>query len=196
MPAPQRTKPKVGQTQQEMQNQGFDEKYNVPAIQLLVENAAQDAALRWPADASGIPRVSVGTDITLNASDIEIGAVEIKDGTTDQRATVDGTGALKVAGSLAVAPSTASTPVTTSVAHTASNATYLAANSSRLGASLYNDSSTTDVYLKLGATATVSSFTIRMAPGGYYEVPFNYVGIIDGISSAASGNMRVTQVTA
>jgi hypothetical protein len=46
----------------------------------------------------------------IATGDIEIGAVEIKDGTSDQRAEVDGTGALKVAASVSVT-TTSGTPM-------------------------------------------------------------------------------------
>jgi hypothetical protein len=92
MATPQRSVPKVGQTTQEMQNQGFDEKYNVPVAEMLVENEAQNALLRWPANSSGVPKVALDQDVTLNAGDIEIGAVEIKDGDTDTRLDVESDG--------------------------------------------------------------------------------------------------------
>jgi hypothetical protein len=45
-----------------------------------------------------------------------------------------------------------------------------------------------------------SSYTIALAPmgsvGSYYEVPFGYTGIIDGIWSADStGSARITEWT-
>lgn len=80
----------------------------------------------------------------------------------------------------------------TSVNSSASNVTLLAANTSRLGASLYNDS-TQLCYVKLGATASSSSYTVQMASQDYYEVPFGYVGIIDGIWASANGAMRVVE---
>src|SRR3990172_8327041 len=51
----------------------------------------------------------------------------------------------------------ASSSAITSVNDTASNVTLLAANASRLGATIYNDS-TVDLYVKLGATASLTSF--------------------------------------
>lgn len=77
----------------------------------------------------------------------------------------------------------------------ASNVTLLAANANRLGATVFNDS-TVDLYLKLGATASVTSFTCKVAAAGYYEVPSHYVGIIDGIwASNAAGAARITELT-
>lgn len=82
----------------------------------------------------------------------------------------------------------------TSVAASASNVTLLAANASRRGATIYNDS-TVALHLKLGATASTSSFTIKLAADGYYEVPAFYAGIIDGIWASATGNARVTEIS-
>lgn len=87
------------------------------------------------------------------------------------------------------------TATTTSVADTAVSTTLLASNANRLGATIYNDS-TVALYLKLGATASLTSFTVKMAADGYYEVPFGYTGIIDGIwASDASGSARIVELT-
>ena len=76
----------------------------------------------------------------------------------------------------------------------ASNVTLLAANAARLGATFYNDS-TAILYLKLGATASATSFTVKMQPDDYYEMPYGYYGIVDGISASATGVIRVTEIT-
>jgi hypothetical protein len=81
-----------------------------------------------------------------------------------------------------------------SVAGSAVNVTLLAANVNRLGATLYNDSNQ-NFYVKLGATASATSFTVRLSPQSYYEVPFGYTGIIDGIQASANGNMRITELS-
>lgn len=80
------------------------------------------------------------------------------------------------------------------VAASASNVTLLASNVNRSGATFYNDS-TIALYLKFGATASTSSFTVKIFGNGYYELPFPiYTGIIDGIWDSASGNLRVTEL--
>lgn len=91
------------------------------------------------------------------------------------------------------------TGTVTSVNDTASSTTLLAANDLRQGASIVNES-TSILYVKCGATASATSYTIALGPAGtvgsYYEVPFGYVGIIDGIWSAdASGAARITEFT-
>jgi hypothetical protein len=51
------------------------------------------------------------------------------------------------------------------------------------------------LYLKLGSTASVTSFTTRMVAYAYYEVPFQYTGTIDGIWASATGSARMTELT-
>lgn len=82
----------------------------------------------------------------------------------------------------------------TSVASSASNVTLLASNANRKGATIFNDS-TQILYVKLGATASTSSYTVEVQSDGYYEVPFNYTGIIDGIWASANGNARITEIS-
>jgi hypothetical protein len=78
----------------------------------------------------------------------------------------------------------------------ASNQTLLASNANRLGATVFNDADK-DLYLKLGATASTSSFTIKVATDGYYEVPYGYTGIIDGLwDTSPTGSARVVEFTA
>lgn len=89
----------------------------------------------------------------------------------------------------------AATGTISSVADSASSVTVLAANAARLGASVYNDS-TEILYIKAGATASATSFTVKMYPEDYWEAPAGYTGILDGIWSAdASGSARVTEYT-
>lgn len=57
---------------------------------------------------------------------------------------------------------------------------------------VYNDS-TAVLYLKFGATATTTSYTVQIAAGGYYEFPQPvYGGNVDGIWASANGSARVT----
>lgn len=97
-----------------------------------------------------------------------------------------------------VSNSTSSTPTQSSVASSATNVTLLAANTARKGATITNDSSAV-LYIKLGATASATSYTVTLAgsagaPFSYFEVPFGYVGIIDGIWASATGNARITEI--
>lgn len=97
-------------------------------------------------------------------------------------------------GVLFVEESPKATPALTNVSASATSVTVLASNAARRGATIYNDS-TEILYLKFGATASATSFTIKMQPDTYYEVPFVYTGVIDGIWNSASGSARVTELT-
>lgn len=90
----------------------------------------------------------------------------------------------------------AGTPSQSSVQDTASPTTLLASNAARLGATITNDSSGI-LYVKLGAGASTTSYTKRMLQYDYYEVPFGYTGIIDGIwfTDPNDGAARITELT-
>lgn len=107
-------------------------------------------------------------------------------------ATVTGSVALSATANVkyAAAPSAA----VTSVAASVTNVTVLASNANRRGASVYNDSSS-KLYLKFGATASTTSFTVLLFPNSYFEVHSSYTGIIDGLWLAANGSARVTEIT-
>lgn len=90
---------------------------------------------------------------------------------------------------------TSATATLSNVASSASNVTLLASNASRLGAIFFNDS-TSQVYVKFGATATSSSFTYKMNPSDTLELNGAvYTGIIDAIWVSANGSMRCTELT-
>lgn len=82
----------------------------------------------------------------------------------------------------------------TNVSASASSVTLLSSNSSRLGATFFNDSSN-NLYLKLGTTASTSSFTVKILTGGYYELPFGYTGIVDGIWDGTNGACRMCELS-
>lgn len=89
------------------------------------------------------------------------------------------------------------TATLTNVSASIASVTVLAAGTGRRGAMFYNDS-TASLMLKLGATASATSFTVKIAGGGYYELPAAgviYRGVIDGIWDAATGAVRVTELT-
>lgn len=87
------------------------------------------------------------------------------------------------------------TSITSSVAAATSNTILLPSNGTRIGATIYNDSSSSLLYLKLGMTATTTDFTVKIFPLGYYEVPYGYTGEIDAIWSVASGFARIDELT-
>lgn len=94
-----------------------------------------------------------------------------------------------------VKPAPAATSAITAPSVSASSFTVLASNTARLGATIFNDGSVI-VYVAFASTASTTSYTVQVPPGGYYEVPGGnsiYTGIITGIASTATGNLRVTE---
>ena len=132
--------------------------------------------------------IPAGTNVigALSANQ-SVNVAQMNGVTTTMGAGVSGTGVQRVV------LANASTATLANVAGSASNVTLLASSATRAGASFYNDS-TALLYLKFGATASVTSFTVQIQPSGYYELPTPniYSGIIDGIWSSATGSCRVT----
>lgn len=96
-------------------------------------------------------------------------------------------------GSMRQTIANAATPTSANVAASITNVTLLASSATRLGAAFYNDSSSA-MYLKLGATSSTTSFTVKLLAGAYYEIPgpHIYSGIVDGIWDTATGTCRIT----
>ena len=90
----------------------------------------------------------------------------------------------------AIAP----TGTVTSVQATASTLNLLAANTGRRGATVGNYSATS-VLVKLGLMSGVNDHTVLLQNQDYYEVPFNYSGVIQHFSSSTAGMIRITEVT-
>lgn len=79
------------------------------------------------------------------------------------------------------------------VASSATNVTLFAASGSTHARAVFNDSSAI-LYIKFGATASTSSYTVQIAASGYYEFPQPlYAGRVDGIWASANGNARTTE---
>lgn len=92
-------------------------------------------------------------------------------------------------------PERVSTSTLSNVSASASSVSLLASTSGRKGAMFFNDS-TSPAYLKLGATASTTSFTVKMFAYSYYELPMPvYTGAIDAIWDSATGSMRITELT-
>jgi hypothetical protein len=101
-----------------------------------------------------------------------------------------------VSGTVTTTVTRPGTATQTSVASTVTtNTTLLAANVNRLGASIYNES-TSVLFILLGAgTESATVYTLQMAAGAYYEVPNAFTGIIKGHWVTANGSARVTELT-
>lgn len=132
--------------------------------------------------------VDIG-DVTINNT-AGAGAVNIQDG--GNVITVDGT--VGVSGTVTTKETRSATPSQSSPLVTNSNTSILASNANRLGATIYNEGAST-CFMKLGATASTTSYSCQIASGGYYEVPFEYTGAIDGITSSGTAQLRVTEIT-
>lgn len=92
--------------------------------------------------------------------------------------------------------STYSTSAVTSVTAAAVSTSILASNANRRMAILVNDSDKV-AYVKLGATASTTSYSYRVAPLQTLELPVPvYTGAIDAIwDTGPTGAMRVTEIT-
>lgn len=87
-------------------------------------------------------------------------------------------------------------PQTATLANVASSATSVTLFGASAGyvngRAVFNDS-TAVLYLKFGAVASATSYTVQIAPNGYYEFPRPaYAGQVDGIWASANGNARTT----
>lgn len=120
--------------------------------------------------------------------------IKLADGTADS-ATRIASGVGTPVSALRVVEATAATSTLANVAGSATSVTLQASNANRLGWTVFNDS-TAILYVKCGATASTTSFTVKMAAGAYWELPFRYTGVVDGIWASATGNARVTEFTA
>jgi len=169
----------------------------------------------WPVHQVGAPPLAVGaaTEATLltraseatlltRATEATL-ATRLADATFTARINTLGQKVMAASTPVVIASDQSAIPTTdqksatgtqSSVAGSAVNTTLLAANASRLGATLFNDS-TQNWFVKLGAASSLVSFSVRIVPNAYYEVPFDYTGIITGIQNVANGNMRITELT-
>ena len=101
-----------------------------------------------------------------------------------------------VGAAMAIRPGRSATATVTSVAAAATSTQLLAVNTARVGAQVFNDS-TADMNLKYGTAASSSSFTVKLPPAGYWEMPPGvvYTGVIHGIWVVAVGSARITELT-
>lgn len=100
-----------------------------------------------------------------------------------------------ISGTVTTAAPTSATTAFTSPSALITSTTVLASNANRRGATIYNESGAI-CFIKLGATASLTSYTVQIPIGGSYEVPFGYTGVIDGITVAITAVLRVTEFTA
>ena len=155
-------------------------------------------------NADGVGKKVDTTELTVGANTVERQRIHLAGGAADELADVKNAApSISAYGLVArTIPIAAATPAQSSVTASATNVTLLSANTSRLGATIYNDADKA-LYVKLGATASTTSFTAKLAPkdatnniGGYFEVPYGFTGQIDGIWDASpTGSARITELT-
>lgn len=68
----------------------------------------------------------------------------------------------------------------------------LAANAARKCLSVYN-ATTGNLYIRLGATASLTDWVVKLRPNDYYEQ--DYTGTVSGIWDAGSGNAQVCELS-
>lgn len=101
---------------------------------------------------------------------------------------------IAVSGTVTATPPTATAAANTQVS-VSTNVTLKASNASRRGLILYNTGSKL-VYVKFGATATPTDFTIPLPAGQVWEMsePI-YTGIIDAVASSGTQVVNVSELT-
>jgi hypothetical protein len=135
---------------------------------------------QWNTIIESLGPLSGGTGLSINANLTELEALvttlqaDVADGVRIPNATTGGTGP---------------TDFTST-----SYGTIATASTSRLGCTIFN-SGPGNLHVMLGtATASTTAFSVRLSAGDYYEVPFNYTGLIGGIFATA-GTAEVTQLS-
>ena len=132
-----------------------------------------------------LAKLTTGITTTIAAGDIEIGAVELKNATTDDRAIVNASGAIQTS-------KNGPTSTTSNVASSVTVVTLKVANAIRVKLVVMHDDAASTLYVKEGATATATDFTYKLLPGDTLIID-DYTGIVTGIWSAATGTARVTE---
>lgn len=144
-------------------------------------------------DNNRLPAYDVVVDKNTSSQDLQVMRLDIGVGTAESR--VSSANPLPV--SATISPSTSSTSSRTQVNDSASDVILLASNSSRKGATVFNDSSAL-LYLGLGTTTVTSTnYSVKIFSNGYYEIPFSFTGEIRGIwaTDPNDGAARVTELT-
>ena len=144
-------------------------------------------------DQAAVPVTVSGVATAANQTTLGNQTTKINDGSNTAAVKAASVSAIASDPAVAVAPRQAATATLTNVAASVASVALLAANAARIGATIFNDSNAR-LYVKFGATATTTSYTVRVAADGYYEAPFGYTGSVDGIWSSANGSARVTEL--
>lgn len=134
--------------------------------------------------------------VTLTSTTITGTVAVTQSGTWNVATVTTVTAVTDITNAVKTRPAANTTGTQSNVASSASDVTILASNASRLGATIYNDSTQILYLLLSNATSSTTVYTVQMATLTYYEVPFGYSGTIKGIWASANGSARVTEITA
>lgn len=101
------------------------------------------------------------------------------------------------AGNISTSLAQPAAAVVTSVPQAVVVTTLLAANLARKGAVIFNNITGGLLFIKLGAGASSTDFSVRLLPGSAFELPFPaYTGQITGVwSVAGGGSAQVTEMS-
>lgn len=129
---------------------------------------------------------------------VTCGTYTASDSVTVQIATSAGVGATFMNNKTTAIHDASTLGTITSVSLAATSFTALAANTTRKGVFIYNDSANI-VYLGITASAvSTTAYSLQIPPNGFYELPVAYgvyTGQLTAISAVASGALRVTELT-
>lgn len=107
------------------------------------------------------------------------------------------TQAVTQSGVWAVITNRASTSSVTAVASSTTSVVLLAANANRIHAHISNALPNKTLFIKLGAAASLASFTDAVLTGDAYDVPNDYTGVVSGVWGAGvnAANALVTELS-
>ncbi len=129
----------------------------------------------------------------LTDDELRAAPVEVTGPLTDDELRAD---PIEVTGDFGTTPATAG--AATDVLNAVADGQVLAANVNRKGASIFNDDTYgtgATAHIALGFTASATAFTVKLPPQGLYELPSGYTGVVRRYSTAATGTLRVTELT-
>lgn len=148
----------------------------------------------------GTAATSLGkaVDSALGSTDTGVAALVVRDDVLGTLTPVDNDYTnirVNSKGATWTIPDKTNTSTLANVLSSATSVTLQASNTSRIGLLIFNDSAQS-LFVKFGATASSTSYTVKILAGGYYEMPQPiYTGTVDGIWVAADGSARMTELT-
>ena len=93
-----------------------------------------------------------------------------------------------------IGSASSSTATLTNKTSSQASQSFLASNTSRKGATIFNDSAAV-LYIAYAATATSTAFTYRINPNEQWNMPVLFTGAISGIWEESQGAARITELS-